>query len=319
MSTYYSSGISPDHHGLLPVEVLMLSYAHQYTESTTEYQGFWDYAYGISDPNAMLRSLADRGFLRLGGVPEAMEVETAVSLKEVLREYGLKVSGRKAELIERLLENISIGELEERFPLKYYARTDQAELVLSEKPYIGYVHSSGPMGIDEMELLVRKAPEKPWRDLIWGYFNQDLLIHAKAGNWGLYRNTKANMASFLAEELKWRDAILMLSEVIFWDLSGVGNGFSKEYLDLYMEYLFPYEKSLAIISPGILERLFDWANEGEVGDSELKELLESRIRRLKAPMRLFTTDEMLEIVFLERTADTAALSEIYAAAERRMK
>lgn len=57
-------------------------------------------------------------------------------LKEILRNHGLKVSGKKNELIERLGDNLSIDELQEIFPEKSYELSDKGREFVDENDYI---------------------------------------------------------------------------------------------------------------------------------------------------------------------------------------
>lgn len=41
------------------------------------------------------------------------------------------------------------------------------------------------------------------------------------------------MSTFLMEEKKIKDGLGMLSEVVFYDLSGLGNVYDPQFLDIY--------------------------------------------------------------------------------------
>ena len=44
------------------------------------------------------------------------------------------------------------------------------------------------------------------------------------------------MYSFLMEEEKIKDVLGMLSEVVFYDLSGLGNNYELQYLNIFAEH-----------------------------------------------------------------------------------
>ena len=100
-------GMKPNEVGLYPHEVLLLFYAPKYYLEGNTYPGFWWYKYGVKDVDKCLISLKDRGFLQIGSLRSAIEKETAAVLKDVLKDNGLKVSGKKAELVQRLLDEVS--------------------------------------------------------------------------------------------------------------------------------------------------------------------------------------------------------------------
>lgn len=82
-------------HGLYPHEVLLLDYAPTYYTEGNLYPGFWWYSYGVRDVEKCLHSLLDRGFLKVGDLQSAINLENATVLKEELKKHGLKVSGKK--------------------------------------------------------------------------------------------------------------------------------------------------------------------------------------------------------------------------------
>ncbi|WCR29484.1 SAP domain-containing protein [Paenibacillus thiaminolyticus] len=107
-------------HGLYPHEVLMLDYAGSYFTERNSFQGFWWYRYDVRDVDNCLRSLLNRGFLQVGNLQSAIEKETATVLKSELKNHGLKVSGKKDELVQRLMAEVSYEELNSRFAKRTY-------------------------------------------------------------------------------------------------------------------------------------------------------------------------------------------------------
>lgn len=315
------TSLSADRHGLYPHELLMLVYAHTYTTDTRDFQQFWWYRYGVRNPRALLVSLTERGFLRIGGTESAVAAQTGSTLKSLLREHGLKVSGKKADLVERVLASVPPSTLDDAFPQRFYEPTDIGNTAVAANPHIGYIHRSRLESPDIYSLteMVHAHPDKRWRDLIWGHLNERRIVHSSARNWGLYRNTGFGMAEFVAEERKWKTAIGMLTEVIYYDLSGMDNNFDRDRRLEFIDYLFPYETSSATIPPGVTERLFRWAANAGLTDDDLDDLMIGRLRRQGSALRLFTDDEIVQIVFLERDKNTAELSRIYAHAERRLR
>lgn len=313
--------LSADEQGLYPYELLMLEYAHTYTTDTDNFQQFWWYSYGVRKPRSLITSLTKRGFLRIGGTDAAVAAQTGAALKNLLRDRGMKVSGKKADLVERALASIPHSDLDEAFPQRHYEPTDTGAAAIAANPHIGYIHRSrlGSPDIYSLTDLVRTHPHTPWRDLIWGDLNQQRIAHATADDWGLYSSVTFNMAEFIAEEQRWNDALAMLTEVIYYDLSGMDNGFDRNRRLESIDYLFPYEKSIATIPPGITERLTRWASRASLTDDGLADLMRGRLQKLSSALRLFADDEIVQIAFCERDENTPGLSRIYAAAEQRLR
>ena len=305
--------------GLYPHEILILDYAPTFYKDQASFQGFWWYKYGIGNVEDCLKSLFDRGFLKTGSLQAAIEKENGTALKEVLKTYGSKVSGKKSELVQRLLNEVSHDELNKRFAKRTYELTEVGKQALAEEGYIPYIHRHAIEDLDIWSLnkIVHKQPYMPYRDKIWGHLNQRGMEHIQANNFGLYRNCRFSMYTFLTEENKWDNALSMIAEVIYYDLSGVSNGFQMSYLSIYAEGFFPYKDSTATIAPGITQSLLECQKQLGLTDDALHEQLILRMGVLSVSFHLFTVEECADIALLETKEDTEALTKIYAKAKRR--
>jgi hypothetical protein len=79
--------------------------------------------------------------------------------------------------------------------------------------------------VEETERL-REAfggKEPSENDVKWSLLNKELLEHANHGNWGLYRNTRFQMAELLRQEVKLKQALQTYLEVCYLDLNGPNN------------------------------------------------------------------------------------------------
>lgn len=142
----------PTKRGLYPHEILMLDYAHTYSTdlSHQHFQGFWYYEYSVEHPGDVLKSLEKRGFIQPGNLRSAIQNQTVPVIKNELRTIGQKVSGKKADLIDRLLSNASPEELEKKFPVRFYELTESGTQELTENQYVPYLHRHKYMSIWEM-------------------------------------------------------------------------------------------------------------------------------------------------------------------------
>lgn len=308
-----------DRHGLYPHEMLMLRYAHLFRSGEMEFQGFWWYQYGVRHPENVLTYLEERKFITLGGVREAMEARTASSLKKALADHGLKQSGRKSELVDRLSDEVPTNELFDLFPERFFVPTSAGNSALEDGEYIAYIHRYHRFGLDIFSIakLVSDNPGRDFRELLLEYGEKEARFFASENNWGLRRNVKYDEAEILAEMGRLSEAILMMTEVVYWDLSGMENNFDLKYLRIMAPYLFPYEGSLARVAPMVIELLFRWADHTGLTDDELRTVMLNHLSTLNSPLRLFTPEESVEITFLERNADEAKLSSVYEDARKR--
>lgn len=144
-----------------------------------------------------------------------------VVIKDILNTYGLKTNGKKAELIQRLIENVSQEEIIQKFSNRKYMRTAIGQEELDNEEYVRFIHGRNIEDLDIWSLnrLVYSGPKMPYRDKIWRYLNERCVKHATEGNYGLYRNCKYSMACLVMNEGKNKVAIATLAEVLFYDLA----------------------------------------------------------------------------------------------------
>jgi hypothetical protein len=322
----------PSKNGLYPHEILMLDYANTYKVSgDNHFQGFWLYQYSVKEPQTVLKSLYDRGFITEGGLQETLNRLTLPVLKEELKSLGLKVSGKKSDLVDRLLESDAVASLEDKYSKeKLYKPTDMGKQELEDNAYVHYIHRKNYLSIWELNKMLADKPGYSYRDVLWGYFNEQSIVHFKKYNFGLYRNTRLDMYEFLMEESKHKAAFSLLCEVISYDLSGLHNNedfmfrCEKDDLETYcrfyemrLESSFPYGKSGLFLAPAVIQWLGDMQGILGLSDDEFKVALLNEISNVNPPRRVFTSEEIVDIVLAGISNDEETLTEIFAIAEQR--
>ena len=116
---------TPSKQGLYPHEILMLEYAPHFKISNNSFQNFWYWQYSVTDPQSILDSLFERGFTKIGDLRSVLEKLKLSEIKEELKQFNQKVSGKKSELIDRLLEFGDIAVLNQKYSERYYALTSK--------------------------------------------------------------------------------------------------------------------------------------------------------------------------------------------------
>lgn len=278
--------------GLYPHEILMLYYAPQYKIGEKEFQNFWAYEYAVKDPKKLLDFLCSRGFIRTATAKECIENLKLQELKDILKNVNLPVSGKKTDLISRIQESISEQELEAYITDRNYALTESGNQELKQNEYVPYMHhhKSSDISMSAMCMLVNKHPTIRYRDLLWGEFNRLSTEYAKHGKWGLYRNIKYTMHTFLMEEKKYSMAFLLLSEAFFYDLNGDAS---------------PFIASRLIKDFQNLEVHLDYT------ESKIREELGRIFKEMYVPHRNYSNDEVIKIIIAYSFGDKETANRIF--------
>lgn len=134
----------PSNKGLYPAEILLLEYCSKgnYPGPKNGYPGFWWFEYGIRDVGIALKSLEDRGYIIFESAQKSVKKLTVQQLKELLIAHGQPTSGKKAELVERVVEVVTENVLIEAGVQRKYALTELGNQELSENAYIPYMHTT---------------------------------------------------------------------------------------------------------------------------------------------------------------------------------
>ncbi len=211
---------NPSARGLYIAEIMLLKYCSYgtYPNPKNGYPVFWWYTYGIKDIDAVLDSLAERGFIRLSSASESIAKLTVSQLKEILTSYALPINGKKADLVLRLQQNLSEDKLLPYTPARKYTLTELGADELSQNDYVPQLHRSSKFGVDVWQVneYLGTHPGGNWRDCIWGELNRRLL---EVSNRNEYISVKHDMCDFLMEEDRFNDALIALSDAAFYDIS----------------------------------------------------------------------------------------------------
>lgn len=168
---------NPSKNGLYVAEILLLEYCSYgtYPHPKNGYPGFWWFEYGIRNIGAKLESLEKRGFIQFSSPKESVSRLTISRLKEILTDLNLSTTGKKSELIQRLVGGVDEEDLALYIPDAKYKLTELGKLELSENEYIPYMHKHPQKTIDVglfgpvfnvWEVNRRLPKEKDWRKIV---------------------------------------------------------------------------------------------------------------------------------------------------------
>lgn len=120
---------------LTSTEKYFLKQMHgQNVDNPTVY-AYWTYEYAI-DFETIMTKLLMNGYLQISNSYDVLSTLTVVELKSILQKYGFSLTGKKADLITRIKENISLGQLSSALENKkrIYLLTDRGKECTTNLP-----------------------------------------------------------------------------------------------------------------------------------------------------------------------------------------
>lgn len=224
-----------------------------------EYPSYIFYECGIQDGARYYENMIKEGYLVPSTPQEKLSGLKVDELKEILSEQGLPVTGKKAELIERIASSIPSTELSSIVSEETYSLSDIGKKFLEDNNDYVLLHTHKNWGIDwkEFDSEKMKCPGKSFYDVCWGIFNKRLL--GQDAQRILGRNEYLNMHQLLMEEKRYKDALDHLLRVLYIDFSG----YNSNMLSLYSQGIYKKNdlkqnfQSSVMIAPGIIKGIGD--------------------------------------------------------------
>lgn len=112
-----------------------------------DYARYILYECGIRKPSEYHRKMVDEGFLQQDSFEKALESLKLADLKEIAVEKGVSSSGKKADIINRIIQAGDIGYLQRQFPATF-SISEKGERFITEHDECIQMHKHKNMLID---------------------------------------------------------------------------------------------------------------------------------------------------------------------------
>ena len=191
-----------------------------------DYPQYFFYDYGILNCKELHENMIRENFLQEANIKIILLSKSVDELKKILEECGLKKSGKKIELVERIIENNDFSKIDVSNSI--YELSEKGKEFIKKYNYILVLRETS-ISVSEFEKEKAKI-EKPLstNDIIWSIYNKHSLKYFYAKDFGLYRNCIFEMANFLKKEGRNKQALLFELKGLYCDLSGKSNNNSTE-------------------------------------------------------------------------------------------
>ena len=236
-------------------------------------------------------------------IEKRLDSLTIPELKEILRRNNQKLSGNKAELIKRIVENVPAENYADNLPNTYVA-TDKGRLELSER--YAYIENQkmqyGFLNSEIAELEGKMTSDK----ILEERFLRDITKHGAAKNYGLLRNTYYNLGQYFRKRGRTEEYLRSLLSVIYYDLSGAGNNNSR----------CDYATMDCVFETSVWKEIDKARTELNLTDEGLNKLFDEAVEiSVKVPFPYFDTSIMKKMI-LGRLRGETNLLQRYSPIER---
>lgn len=195
-----------------------------------EYPQYLFYECGIQDAAKFHKQMLTEGYLEQASMEAMLSTLKVGDIKEILKSNDLPVTGKKQELIDRILNSVPQEKLAELVSNDgVYSISDLGKKYIADNDICIQVHTHQNWGIKwkDIEEILQKNPTIKFYDACWNIFNKRLLECADSKS--LARNEYFNMYQLHLEKGQNVDALRMLLVVFYFDISGLDYG----TVDLY--------------------------------------------------------------------------------------
>lgn len=245
-----------------------------------------------------VKKLVREGYLQIAEPQEALKTLTIPLLKDILRANGQKLSGKKDELITRIIKNIPPEKYSSQVP-KVYSATVTGRLELESRAFYfenrqlnyGFLNSE----LADLEKTV--APELIFEKL----FARDFFKHASEHNYLSLAATYERYQIYLKKHGRDLEALSALLNSIYLRLSGMADG--NQVLEYhYLSWVF---------DDSVWRRELDTLRTTlNLSDAALTKKFEETTDAMNLPFSYFNKATVIEII-LERLRGQENLFERY--------
>lgn len=235
-----------------------------------KYPKYWLYEFGIKDACKYHKKLIAEGYYLAATTEEMASALTTTQIKEILLSVGLKTTGKKEDLIKRVIGANVEKQIVSKFQTQPYSLSPKGIAFLEENShYIKlYKHKGWNINWEEYDKLSQNG-KRNFYDVVWGIFNSRLMKTNDCGH-AVYQD----MYELLCEEGRKENALSILLKIIYIEANGI-TGYApiqsyrykltkkqelveKAFIQIQEKYIKELPKYKDIFTDNLIEQLFTW-------------------------------------------------------------
>ncbi|HEW2716434.1 TPA: SAP domain-containing protein, partial [Streptococcus pneumoniae] len=152
-------------------------------------------------------------------------------LKTILSKHNLATSGKKAELITRIINNVNIDNLD--IPFEFKLTKEAQNLIIEHSDYIKAYYDKDITMEDYCKEKNNISFKATFGDIKWSLLNKQAHRNTVSGDFGCLSNTRKAQGRHLEQEGNIKHALIYYIESLIITISGLENNFSATDYPVY--------------------------------------------------------------------------------------
>jgi len=282
------NNLKKDYSPLSPYEILFLDYINDKSIKDPNIAGDWTHEYNL-DYQAVIEKLFNLGYLQEADYKYNMTKCKLSELKDYLKVKGLKVTGKKEELITRIINESPEEESIAYFNNSLFQCTDKAIEILTNNQHIMYSHRHrSDIGISVMDTdkFKKENPLLNHYQLFLEMLTKRLHEYEQSKSWGFYRNDILGISIVYGDMKDYAKELELLLEVCYRDLSSLSNSGT-------------ISEKMSFLAPGVIARVVAITKELDINEQALWELFIDIVSKINLENSLYTAEHSYNLLIKE--------------------
>jgi len=270
---------------LTPYEILFLDYINGKSTKDSNIAEYWTHEYNL-DYQAVIEKLFNNGYLQESDYKFNMTKYKLSELKDYLKAKALKVTGKKEELISRIINESPGEDSIAYFNNSFFQCTDKAIEVLANNQHIMYSHRHrNDIGISVMDAdnFKNGNPLLNHYPLFLEMLTKKLHEYEQDKRWSSYRNVILSMSIIYGDMGNHAKELELLLEVCYRDLSGLMDSGSVS-------------EKMSFLAPRVVARVVATQNELALSEQSLWDLFIDTISKINLENSLYTAEHSYNLL-----------------------
>ena len=253
---------SIDLNGLFIGEIILIDYLDNRLKTSAP-ADYFAYRYGINHNNS-INKLKQMGLIRIGSPSECLVGLKVPALKKILSENKLKISGRKAELIQRISETLDESLYTEHVS-PVWKKTSRGSTITEQYSLLIWGHNNGDLSgtVSPATLLPYLNDNRPYEKIALSLSQKEFRNKLRKLHYGMAKSELRYQIE-LKEKLNLQDEVLdlLIGQAIL-EFTGIQNASSEDTIYFWERHNYSHpiktslinsQSRLSIDTDDILER-----------------------------------------------------------------